>query len=245
MVRPELTMTEPNKWMVQRLANVGTSEQFMGEWLELLDILQATTIFGEERERAKEAIVGVLIDGLTPAFTQFREIRESVAKEMPLLDRYKLYEDFAGRLWKAHKTLFQNAATVLGFNVGFLFQEDKSFEAGHPKFIAQNPGLPSNFESYTRAMRSEWQNDLSKFRNTVVEHTGGDRKDFQKFYDPRFCEELFFAVWDTDLNFLVCLMNLKMSHGFTVIEVDRNANPTWSKRFQFQQVNAPTPSGEK
>ena len=67
-------------------------------------------IYGEERDKLKEAILIVSMEGLMPAFEHLKKIRASVGLEMPELTRRQLFEDFEGRLLHAYKDLMQKAA---------------------------------------------------------------------------------------------------------------------------------------
>ncbi len=58
--------------------------------LELPTILEAGIIEGKQREDAKSALVSILIDGLMPAFSELKEIRAPVGKELPEMNRRQL-----------------------------------------------------------------------------------------------------------------------------------------------------------
>jgi len=154
-------------------------------------------IEGAQREDVKHALVSILIDGLMPAFLKLGEIRASVDQAMPLMNREQLYEDFARKSWKAYKELMQVALDLMGHKIGFLFKCEKEFREGLVDLRSRNPELRAGFEKFLEETRDEWQNDLSKFRNTWVEHQRGERKQFQKFYEPRNAELLFDTVWRT------------------------------------------------
>ncbi|MGC0771316.1 MAG: hypothetical protein WB543_00160, partial [Candidatus Acidiferrum sp.] len=172
-------MSHPKDWKPVHFANIGTDEAFIREMLEVLEILKGTMIEGSQREKAKNAIGTVMTDGLIPAFMELRAIRSPETSNLPLAERFQPYEDFARKLWKAYKDLTQRAATEMGFNIGFLYQNDKKIEEGLKEFRADLPGLPAEFENFVRQTRSEWQNEFSKFRNRFVEHQEGERKDFK------------------------------------------------------------------
>ena len=88
-------------------------------------------------------------------------------------------------------------------------------------------------------MRNTWQNDLSKFRNSFVEHQQAERREFSKFYDPELVEELFFAAWRTIVNIFVMLMNLLTLPGSQIVE-HRNEihGPGWPNHFRWE-INLP------
>ena len=71
---------EPNEWTVIHFANVGTSEVFVEAFSgELLELVDASSIHGAERDALKNAIMTVLLEGLMPAFEHLKKIRTSIA----------------------------------------------------------------------------------------------------------------------------------------------------------------------
>src|ERR1039458_7589354 len=78
------------------------------------------------------------------------------------------------------------------------------------------------------------QNELARFRNTWVEHQTGDRKQFQKFYDPKYAERLFDTVWHTIADILPVLLELHLPHGTRLIEQHPDdPGPRWGERFRY------------
>lgn len=238
-------MTHPKDWTVAKLADVGTEERFVRETLELFDLLNGTVIEGAQREAAQDALGTLLSDGLIPTFMELRSIRASLGKDLPLIDRYQLYEDFARKLWKSYKDLTQRAAKAIGFDIGFLYQKEAKFEEGLNGFRAANPSVSPDFEEYFREVRARWQNDLAEFRNEFLEHQTGSRAGYAKFYDVSYVEGLFSAVPRIIADILVMLMNLRLFPGVHIVEHD-DALPGagWPNRFRwviegFQNVASP------
>src|SRR5438445_6465670 len=132
---------EPHKWKVEKFAEIGWNETFVRHVTELCTIVDATTIFGQQRENVKSAIMTVLTDGLMPAFAQLEKIRASDGKQLPMMDRRDLYHDFCRKLWKAYKDLTPRAASEAGFSIGFLFASDKNFARGLTEFRANCPNV--------------------------------------------------------------------------------------------------------
>ena len=234
------TNKEPNQWVVKKYANVGATEPFMSQMLDVQDVLNATLIFGADRERVSQSITMILMDGLLPAFLELRQIRDSVSKDLPIVDGYQLYEDFGRKIWKSYKELMQNAAKEIGFDVGFLFQKDTLFEQGLVQFRAANPTAPSQMEAYLRENRRLWQNDLADFRNNILEHVSDDRSQYERFYRPDFAEKLFDAVWKAIIEVLVFLLGFKLPEGVYVLEQDpADPGPKWPKRFRWHMERPP------
>jgi hypothetical protein len=51
--------------------------------MEMPELVDASMIYGEERDKLKEAILIVSMEGLMPAFEHLKKIRASVGLEMP------------------------------------------------------------------------------------------------------------------------------------------------------------------
>jgi len=226
-------MSHPRDWKPVHFANVGTDEAFIREMLELITILEGSLILGEQREKAKGAIMTIMNDGLIPAFMELRTIRAPETASLPVADRLQPYEDFARKLWKAYKDLTQRTAEIMGFDIGFLYQKDTKFDEGLKKLRADWPALQPGVEDFLRQTRVEWQNDFSKFRNGFVEHQEGERMDFKKFYDNAVVEKLFELVWGTIVDLLVISMSLKLPPRTRIVVNDPNVHGPWPNRFRW------------
>jgi len=225
---------EPYKRKTVRVAEVDGNEEFTKQMLELTTVLEAGMILGPQRKEVKHAIVVTLMDGLIPAFLKLEEIRASVGKDLPLMNVEQMYEDFARKLWKSYKELMQVTLDLMGHKIGFLFEKEKEFQEGLVKLRVLNPNLREGFEQFLEETRNGWQKDLRKFRNTWVEHQRGDRKPFQKFYDPKHAEWLFDTVWRTIANILPVFLELHLPHGTRLIEQHPDdPNPRWLNRFRY------------
>lgn len=227
---------ERSKWKVVKFADIG-DELFVKRMLELPAILEAGAIEGQQREDTKEALISILIDGLMPAFSELQQIRASMGKGMPVMNRNQLYEDLARKLWKSYKELMQHAVKLMGFEIGFLFKDEKEFQKGLKAFRNSNPllgALHSGFEKFLEHTRERWQNELSSFRNTWVEHQAGDGKKFRKFYTPAYAEALFDATWRTIADILPFLLEVHLPHGICLAEQPPDdPGPRWPIRFRY------------
>lgn len=207
---------EPNEWPKVHFANFGGSEDFVelfsGEFLELMD---GSAIYGDEREAVKDAIMTILTEGLMPAFVHLRNIRQSVSVPTPELDRRQLYENFARVLWHAYKDLMPKAALLLGFDIGFQFQKDSTFEKGIAKFSEKYPSLIMDVPGVLKRQRVKWQQGLCEFRNDFLEHRNHDIAAFESYYRPKRAEMLFDHAWRT------------MADLFPVF-IEARFPPTWS-----------------
>lgn len=228
----------PMHWQVRKYADVGTSEEFVRQFDELNRMFSGVSIAEPQREQAREATMTIMMEGLLPAFLDLRRIRESVGKDLPVLDRLQLYEDFVGKAWKSYKELMQQATLPMGFDIGFLFKKETQFESGLKKFRELNPNVPLGFEKFLRDTRMGWQNELADFRNSIIEHPNKDRKAYKDVYDPANAENLFDAVWRTIVQILAILLSFHLPRNFILVDHGSN-DPTreWPHRFQFHWVD--------
>jgi hypothetical protein len=227
---------EPNSWKVRHFANISGSEEFVAQLvMEMPELVDASMIFGRERERLKEAILAISIDGLMPAFEDLKKIRASVGQAIPELNRRELYKTFTAALWRSFKELMQAAAKLMEPDIGFLFQDDAKFEKGLSTWAGKRPVVAEEFSLYLRTQRTTWQNELKAFRDSIEHQTGDVRAgSYEHRYSPAHAEELFDAVWRTIADILALFISLRLPPGRSLVELppeQRNANRP--RRFVF------------
>jgi hypothetical protein len=228
------------QFQVRKFADVGASEEFVLTVLDLIDILNATTIFDEQRTEVTSCIGMIAAEGLPAAFLELRKIRSSVGQDLPMLNHLQMYEDFYGKIWKAYKEYTQQAAKAMGFDIGFLFQKDGLFEDGLIAFRGNYPTAPTALEEYLREARRRWQTELANFRNTIAQHPGSDRAQFQKFYEPKFAEAVFTEVWHTIVEILGMLLEFRLPPGmYMEWQAWNDPGPRWPRRFRWQLGTPP------
>jgi hypothetical protein len=228
---------EPNEWKIVHFANVGTSEEFIetfsGEMLELVD---GSLIFGDERESVKNAIMTIVVEGLMPAFEHLKKIRASVTTPLPELNRRQLYEDFARGLWHAYKDLFPKATMLLGFDIGFLFKQDAQFENGLTAFLSKHSSLILDVPELLRRQRADWQQGLSSFRNDYLEHRKKDLAEFAAYYEPKTAEMLFDHAWRTMAELFPAFIEARYPPTWSIVEIPMNErDPKHLRRWRFFQ----------
>jgi hypothetical protein len=225
---------------VRQFADFGASEEFVLPVLDLIDILNGTTIFDPQRNEVSGSIGAIASEGLSAAFLELRKIRSSVGQDLPMLNHFQMYEDFYGKLWRAYKEYMQRAVKAMGFDIGFLFQKDAQFEKGLKAFRENNPTAPPALEEFLREVRRLWHTELADFRNTIVQHPDADRAQFQKFYNPQFVEALFREVWHTIVEILGMLLELRLPSGvYLEWQGWNDPGPRWPKRFRWQLGTLP------
>lgn len=226
----------PRNWKMRKFADIDGSEQFVKDMLELRTLVDAGIIYEPLRTQVKDAIMTILNDGLMPARMELEEIRKVKAgvRQIPIMDTYQLFEDLARKLWKSYKSLFQDAAVLAGFEIGFLFDNFKEFDKGIKTLYGAHPRLRPGIDNFLVAVRDDWQNGLSRFRNTWVEHQRGDRKQFKEYYMPEGAEYLFDAVWRTIVEIFALLLETKLWPGWTLVEQRRDdPEPKWGQRWRY------------
>jgi hypothetical protein len=92
------------------------------------------------------------MEGLMPAIEHLKKIRSSIRQEIPVLNRMQLYEDFSRVLWHAYKDLMPRATILLGFDLGFLFQNEANFEKWVIEFNGNHPSLTRHSRNQTGSL---------------------------------------------------------------------------------------------
>jgi hypothetical protein len=155
---------------------------------------------------------------------------------LPLLNRNQLYEDFTRVLWHGYKNLLPKATLAIGYDIGFLFQDDVKFEKGVTVFLAKYPEIRSEFTDHLHKQRVTWQKELASFRNDYLEHRKGDQT-FADHYDPAHAEGMFDAVWRMCADILAALLAQKMPAGFSIREIpEEERDPLNPRRFRYIQI---------
>jgi len=225
---------------VRQFADFGTSEEFVLPVLDLIDIVNGTTIFDPQRTEVSGSIAALASEGLSSTFLELRKIQSSIGQNLPMLDHQQMYEDFYGKVWRAYKEYMQRTAKAMGFDIGFLFQKDAQFEKGLKAFRENNPNSPPSLEEFLREVRRLWHTELADFRNTIVQHPDADRAQFQKFYNPLFAQALFREVWHTIVEIRGMLLELRLPSGVYLEWKGWNdPGPRWPKRFRWQLGTPP------
>ena len=224
---------EPNEWKSVHFANIGTSEEFIevltGEILELVD---GSQIF-LERDAVKGAIMTVVMEGLMPAFEHLKKIRLSITNPMPEMNRRQLYEDFSRTLWHAYKDLFPKAVQLLGFKIGFMFQDDEKFEKGLSKLTTEHPSLILDVPELLRRQRANWQAALQFFRNDFLEHRKVEAAEVADFYKPGTAEILFDHAWRTMAELFPAFIEAHFPPNWSIMQIPvEQRNPAHPRRWR-------------
>ena len=225
---------EPVKWKIKHFANISGSEEFVAQlMMEMPELIDAGTIYEPERQKLKEAIAEICVEGLMPAFEHLKSIRTSTAQKLPELNRKQLYETFTIVLWRAYKDLMQTAAKMMEPEIGFLFQPDAKFESGLAKWIAKRP-RQAGMADYFRKRRTEWQVDLGEFRNYLEHRDETDPARYARHYEPEHAEMIFDAVWRTIADIMAMLVSMHLPPNAMLVEIPTaQRDPVRRRRFRY------------
>lgn len=180
----------------------------------------------QKANAAKEELQNLVLECLIPAFLSLRELRQSVGKEVPILTKLKHFNDMYRTLWTAYKDRMQTIVKMLGFNIGFLFENDQKFEKGCAQFLADNPRIHPEFHDMLKWDKDSWQNRMSKLRNDLLEHKTLKPEDFPEFYTLQSAEVAFDNVWMAIEDILATLASSRFSQQFCLTEIPNTRNHT-------------------
>ena len=202
--------------------------------MEMPELVDASTIYETGRQKLKEAILAISVDGLMPAFEDLKKIRAAVNQTIPELNRKQLYENFTVVLWRSYRDLMQRAAKLMEPEIGFLFQDDSKFEKGLIAWGEKRPVIAQAVASYLRTQRTTWQNELGAFRNYLEHKNETDRAIYEDRYKPGHAEMVFEAVWRTIADILAMLVSLHLPPGTALVEIPKEQrHPVRPRRFGF------------
>ncbi len=225
--------TPPTQWKVVLLADVGSREPFFARISALPDLLGGA--FYNSKPEIVSAIMRMLRDCLVPAFISLRDLRAVASNPAtPLLTKTKYFDDMCKSLWSAYKDRVQIAVCQMGYDIGFLFENDIRFKKGCVDFAAANPHVDEGLIEQMKLNRSTWQSDLKRFRNDYLEHQKISYQEMAPFYSLHRAEELFERVWVGIEEILVILIAAKLPQATCLREIpDAERDPDNPKRFGF------------
>ena len=134
------------KISLKLFSDVGMGELFMSRLFHFQDHILNGLFGTKNTKEVKDAIFQVIFDGLEPAFRSLRELRKKLIDEkIPEKEKRQLIENIYSYLTIAFKDRFQEVAKLMGYDTGFLFQNDKNFEVGCTQFSQLHPKIDSQF----------------------------------------------------------------------------------------------------
>jgi hypothetical protein len=226
------------KFVVQKYASVGTQEPFTAAFLGLTDLVDAAEFGSALQTEIKNIIMEIYMDCMLPAFLSLRKIHKPDA-DAGMADNFKNYDDLYRYLVRALKDRTQAAAKAIGYDIGFLFQQDNAFEKGCQEFGQKYPELPT-FGDRLKNVRISTQK-LAAIRNNFLEHQNDPRTDFMDYYKPEVAQVLFDSAWQAAEGMLAVFISKHFPPGVRLhIIPEQERGPTLPKKFGFAW--APQPS---
>jgi hypothetical protein len=220
---------------------VGTSEPFVTRLIiGLSDVLNATSY--QNKQEIKEAIAELTHECVMSAFQSLRELRQIAnGSDIPVLRKTKSFDDMYKYLWTAYKDRMQSTAKLLGYDLGFLFQQDVKFRKGCEDFPKANPEVHPSLIGLIKHNRAAWQPDFLRFRNDYLEHHKIQREAVASFYCLERAELTFASVWITIEEILVVLIATKLPSTICLREIpEAERIPSLPKRFEFAWADGRT-----
>jgi hypothetical protein len=224
-----------SEFKVEKYADFGTSEPWLARiMMGLPRLVNVVPAFVSRRE-AFQAALGETHEALAMAFNDLRRIQQLARDDsVPALDRTKAYENLYGHLWQAYKDRFQKLMRALGYEVGFLFQNDAAFEKGAAKFLEQHPELADLVEMMRRD-RADFQKRLGEYRNDYIEHRKDfDPKLFEALHSPGVAEVMFYNAWQAIEDNVALLVQALLPPQIQLVDIpEADRDPGAPERFQF------------
>ncbi len=205
----------PPGFTLKLASNFGTDELWVARvWLQTKDILKYINLpNADEIDFRFDRIV----EQLEIACIHLRRIEDQKSfNQLPTFDQQAEYVAFYNSVWWAYKDRFQLFMKELGFDIGFVFQDDKNFEKGAKKFVEDHPNA-SEFIDVARNDRKLWQNQLAIHRNAL--HSGDRRNEKHVLDNPADARMIFDNVWQAIEEDFAYLGEKVMDKGWTLVHV--------------------------
>ena len=162
-----------------------------------------------------------LMDKIESALMYYQLIMDKDFEKRNISQNRTIYEGLYANLWSFYKGRVQNYIRKMGWNVAFLFCDDKNFEKEAKRFITENHGMQEVVD-FTRKQREAWQNAFGHGRN-VAEHSGDYRDGTDSYETPEDAKRLFAQICWTAETFMACFGSYKMERDWNVTEIKPGA----------------------
>jgi hypothetical protein len=231
-----------SEYRVEHYANFGTGEPWVARLMfGLATVVDVTTL--ANREEIRQALASVY-EALADAYNDLRELRRLAGDtNAPVTEREGAYSSFYAHLWRAYKDRFQKGLPqALGYDLGFLWQNDDKFEAGAAHFVEAHPEVDPQLIDMLRDERCAWQQNLALFRNEHLEHRQQLPAAFvAPFYTLAGAELAFDNVWHAIEDITVVLLMPHLAPGIQLVEIpEAERDPARPERFGFAVPGLPT-----
>jgi hypothetical protein len=216
----------PNdKFVIQKYASVGSKEPFAAAFLGLIDLVDAAEFDLAKQTEIKNIIMEIELDCMIRAFLALRKIHQPDA-DAGMADNYKNYDDLYRYLVRALKDRTQAAAEAIGYDIGFLFQQDAAFEKGCQDF-------GPTFGDWLKNVRVSSEK-LAAIRNNFLGRQNYPRAEFGDYYKPDVAQVLFDCVWQVAGGMLAIFISKHFPPGVTLRIIPENErDPNLPTKFGF------------
>lgn len=206
---------------VSHLAAFGSSEPWVARiWMSFKEFIDRLRFSKVEKEKIDLAF-NDLFDSLSLTFISLQNIKKnSKDPKTPLLTIKKEFFDFYDKLWLSYKDRFQKAIRELGFDIGFLFQNEKKFNEGLKAFSLQH-NISDEFQEMIYRDR-EWQNKLNTLRNDYIEHKTLSDDIEKDFFSLQHAEAYFHNIWTLIEDITIPLMAHKLPNILMFQEIEES-----------------------
>jgi len=226
---------------VEKMANFGTAEPWVSRiFLGLSDLINMLDETADNKKAITDSI-GEIFEELSLAFIALKKVKELTnLKGAPVLELKKEYSDLYDHSWRAYKDRFATACSKMGYDIGFLFKDDKKFKSESESFVRNYPDIKDGFIQMLNNDRLTWQNGLSDFRNMYIQHKQIGYEIESKYYNIKSAENMFSNVWQTIEDTLVLLIESQLKDPLVIIEIpEEERDKSCPKRFMIGLKNPP------
>lgn len=205
----------PPGFTLKLASSFGTEELFVPRvWVQNKDILKYIHLPNDDEIDFR---FDRIIEQLEIACIHLRRIEDDKNfHRLPTFDQQAEYVAFYNSVWWAYKDRFQLFMKELGFDIGFVFQDDKNFEKGAKRFADAHPNA-ADFVEVARTDRRLWQNQLALHRNVL--HSGDRRGEKHDLDNPADARLIFNNVWQAIEEDFAYFGGKVMDDAWTLVEV--------------------------
>jgi hypothetical protein len=220
VARTEMTMLEFLPFIrTERHVDLGTSKNVAADF-----------------DKKKEILTGkvmALAEELGQAFLALRQIR-TVDDEFPTqLESVKAYRDLYSHLWIAYKDRFQKLMKDLGYDIGFVFQNDSGFEEKAINFLKTHPDVDPELMDRLREDKAGWHLALRTFRDDGEHNSSEPTFDGHPMHSLRTAEVIFSNVWHAIEDVFICCMQDDFGRQLTIFEIPEGGrDPVIPKKYK-------------
>lgn len=227
---------------LKKIADFGTGEAWLARtemtMLEFLPFLRVENnqdgdpISDVEMAKFKakqEAATGLamaIAEELGSAFIDLRRLREANGNLPTELETAKAYRDLYGHLWVSYKSRFQDLMKLLGYDIGFIFQDDKKFDQAVGEFQTNHSDINPELFGRIREDKESWQKALYTYRNDGEHNAKEPTFNGHPMHDLRNAEVIFSNVWHAIEDIFIHCMQEEFGQQLTIFEIPKEDRKT-------------------